>query len=373
MRVMIVVTHLLGTGHLSRALTLAHVFQSKGHAVKLVTGGFPAPHLSAHRLDIMQLPPLRSDGTDFTTLLTENGEPASDTDLAQRMKKLLTAFKDFAPDTLITELFPFGRRNLKNEFLSLLEAAAARGTCVLSSIRDILNPPSKPAKAAFADDVINRYYSGVLVHGDPDIAPLSQSWPVGPELEKRLLYTGYIAPPAVPMPKVREGIVVSAGGGNVGDRVFDAALEAAQILRNHRWHLFVGGTANRREELAQRAPDHVEIRPLSPDFRACLSSAAASISLSGYNTAIDILQSGTPCVLVPFDEGGEVEQSIRAKSLSRLAALSVVRAVDLSAASLTSAVTSVLDEGPRPPLTSNMRGALRSVQVCEALMSTHAS
>ena len=75
MKVLIVTTHLLGTGHLARAATLARAFQSEGHAVRLVSGGFPAPHLDLSGLDVVQLPPLRSDGTDFARLLTAGHQP----------------------------------------------------------------------------------------------------------------------------------------------------------------------------------------------------------------------------------------------------------------------------------------------------------
>ena len=44
MRVMIVVTHLLGTGHLARALTLGRAFAHSGHRVTVVSGGLPVPH-----------------------------------------------------------------------------------------------------------------------------------------------------------------------------------------------------------------------------------------------------------------------------------------------------------------------------------------
>ena len=65
MKVMIVVTHLLGTGHLSRALTLGRAFQAAGDRVQIISGGFPAPQLDTDGMNILQLPALRSDG--FTT------------------------------------------------------------------------------------------------------------------------------------------------------------------------------------------------------------------------------------------------------------------------------------------------------------------
>ena len=120
MNVMIVVTHLLGTGHLSRALTLARAFHHAGHRVSVVSGGMPAPHLHDRDIPLMQLPPVRSNGVDFTQLLGEAGQVVSQSDLADRQAALLTHFHDIDPDVLITELFPFGRRILRTEFLSLI-------------------------------------------------------------------------------------------------------------------------------------------------------------------------------------------------------------------------------------------------------------
>ena len=183
MKVMIVVTHLLGTGHLSRALVLARAFDAAGHRALVVSGGMPAAQLSTQDVEIVQLPALRSDGVDFTRLLDETGATASQTLMAERQKALLRSFETFAPDALITELFPFGRRVLASEFLSLLDAAhRARPPLICASVRDILAPPSKPSKAARTHDLIERFYDAVLVHADPQITPLDASWPVTPEL-----------------------------------------------------------------------------------------------------------------------------------------------------------------------------------------------
>ena len=77
MRVMIVVTHLLGTGHLVRALNIARACVDAGHSVTLVSGGMPVVHLDFTGVNLVQLPPLRSDGVDFTRLLTSDGSVAS--------------------------------------------------------------------------------------------------------------------------------------------------------------------------------------------------------------------------------------------------------------------------------------------------------
>lgn len=371
MKVMIAVTHLLGTGHLSRALTLGRAFAQAEHAVTVVSGGMPAPQLDRAGLSLVQLPPLRSDGTDFTRLLTESGQPADPDYLAKRTAMLAHAVQTGQPDILITELFPFGRRSLSAEFLALLSAAKdlpARPV-VLSSIRDILAPPSKPAKAERADEIVAEFFDGVLVHSDPQVTPLSVSWPVSERLESRLHYTGFVAPPA-PLPHC-DGIgtgevLVSAGGGSVGQPIFRAAIEAARKMPDSRWRLLVGGgdAQTRMDELrtlAQGWP--ITIEPVRPDFRNMLPLAGASVSMCGYNTAMDLLQAGTPGVLIPFDDGKEVEQTLRARSLAHLPAMRVLSSAELTGDALARSVAAVMEQGPRIPATQGFDGAHRTVEI----------
>ncbi len=369
MKVMIVVTHLLGTGHLSRALTLGRAFDVAGHEVLLVSGGRPAPHLDPGPLGFLQLPPLASDGVDFTRLLDDRGQQADAGYLAARSEALCHALRDFAPDILITELFPFGRRALAGEFLSLLTAAQdqRRRPVVLASIRDILAPPSKPAKATRAAEIVATYYDAVLVHSDRNATRLEQSWPVPPELAGKLRYTGYVAPPAsAPHPDgVGAGeVLVSAGGGSVGGPLFHTALAAARLRPDLRWRLLVGGKDPALlADLRTKAPDNAMVEPARPDFRQMLPQAAASVSMCGYNTAMDLLQAGTPAVLIPFDAGKEVEQGLRADSLATLPGITVLRSADLTPAALANAVDRVRATGPRRDSTLKFDGAAQSVAI----------
>ncbi len=375
MKVMIVVTHLLGTGHLSRALTLGRAFAEQDHEVFVVSGGMPAPQLGTRGLSLLNLPPLRSDGTDFTRLLDQNGAVADLAYFAARTNALTQAVRSFGPQILITELYPFGRRSLAAEFRSALEAARnlPQPPIILGSIRDILAPPSKSAKVTQTDEVIAEFYDGVLVHSDPKITELEVSWPVSAQLASRLHYTGFVAPSAAPSHPdgIGQGeILVSAGGGSVGQPIFQAAIEAARKMPNRRWRLLVGGQdANARiAELSQMAEgSSVLLETVRPDFRQMLPLAAASVSMCGYNTAMDLLQSGTPAVLIPFDDGKEVEQTLRARSLSQLNGIEVLNSSDLTADSLANAVGRVMSGTSRPAMDNGFDGARRSVEIAVSL------
>ena len=370
MRVMIVVTHLLGTGHLARALTLGRAFSAAGHDTTVVSGGTPVPHFDTTGLRLEQLPPLRSDGTDFTTLLDDQGVEATRELRAERIAALLRRFETDRPDVLITELFPFGRRNLRDEFSALLEAATGAGTLILASVRDILAPPSKPAKAAFAEGMIQRHYHGVLVHAECEIITLDRSWPVSEALARHLHYTGFVAPPT-PAPQHRGNtILVSAGGGTVGDAIFDTSLAAAALQPDVPWHLLIGGDATRRDAFAARATANVQIDPPQPDFRDLIGRAAASVSMCGYNTALDLLQTGVPAVIIPFDDGAEVEQGLRADALVSLPGVHVLRQVDLTPQRLLDAVDMVR-RVHRAPRHTGMDGAREAVHITRYLWEAH--
>ncbi len=371
---MIAVTHLLGTGHLSRALTLGRAFAEAGHRVLLASGGMPAPHLAAHGVTLLQLPPLRSDGTDFARLLDETGTEAGARLFAARRDALCGAIRDLTPDALITELFPFGRRALSGEFLALLDAARdlPRRPRVLSSVRDILAPPSRPEKAARTERIVLERYDAVLVHSDPALVPLAISWPVAGRLEGRLRYTGYVAPPpAEPHPqRAGEGeILVSSGGGAVGLPIFRAAIGAARLMPGRHWRLLVGGGRERLAELhAMSPPGNVTIEPARPDFRQMLHHAAASVSMCGYNTALDLLQAGTPAVLIPFDDGNEVEQGLRARNLATLPGFDMLRSAELTGEALSAAVARVIGEGRRSGAGPTFDGAARTVAITREIV-----
>jgi predicted glycosyltransferase len=385
MRVMIVVTHLLGCGHLARARTLAAAFRDRGHAVLLATGGAPVPHLPPPAgVELLQLPPVASDGTDFSRLLRPDGTPADAAWLAARAAALVSAVERFRPAVLITELYPFGRRALRDEYRALLAAATALDPrpAILASVRDILAPPSRPERAAETEAVLAAHYNAVLVHADPAEIRLDASWPVSAWLQGRLRYTGFIAPPApagAGQAAPSGEIIVSAGGGDVGAALFDAALGAAEAEAGsggaRHWRLLVGGNragaeCDRLRRAAAARPGlagRVAIEPARPDFRDLLSGAAASVSLCGYNTALDLLATGTPGVFVPFDAGRETEQRQRAEALARRAHFAVVPAAALSPAALGRALDRVLRVGRFVPDPTGLDGASESVRLAEAI------
>lgn len=373
-RILIAVTHLLGIGHLVRARQLARVLARAGHQVTLASGGMPDGR-EAVGYRFVQLPPVRTEGTDFRNLLDENGETATPERLAARREQLAALARELSPDIVVTEHFPFGRRQLAGEFLALIAAAKAANprALVLSSIRDVLVAPQRPDRLAEAAERIATLFDAVLVHGDPQVLPLEASWPVTPEIAGKLVYTGYLAElPALPgTPAESSGMILVSGGGSAAALpLFDAALAAARLLPQRSFHLLIGRGVAEADVVAlrQSAPDNARVEWARPDFPALLAGCALSISQAGYNTVLDLLQAGRPALLVPFDAGNETEQALRAAALAR-AGLARIATVAEGPQALAAAIEAALAQGAPPTAKVDLDGAEGTVAAITHLLA----
>ena len=345
-RVMIWVQHLMGIGHQRRAAAIARALAERGADVAFVTGGAGAPEFDSGRIRVVALPAARVTDAGYRALVDADGREVDDAWRAARRDMLLAAFAEHAPHVLVTETWPFGRRLLRFELEPLVERARAACCRLVSSIRDVLQPPSKPSRARAAAERVLESYDTVLVHGDPALVRLDASFPETERIRERIRYTGYVAAgqgSAAPSGAGEGEIVVSAGGGVVAHRLACAALEGARRDPRLKWRILVGPNAGAAALAGWRrsAPGNAIVEPNRTDFVSILSRARVSVSQAGYNTVTDLLATGAPAVLVPFSAAGEREQSIRARVLAEAGFARVVDEEHLTAAALLDAVRCV--------------------------------
>lgn len=369
MRALIHVHHLLGTGHAVRAAALGRALTAAGADVVLAAGNVLPPTLDTAGLTVALLPPARATDASFRTLVQENGAPIDDAWRDRRRFELLSLLDDVAPDIVVTETYPFGRRMLAFELEPMLAAARARTPrpVLAASVRDILVRKVDPAKERSMAETARRLFDLVLVHGDPRLVRLSDSFPFEAEIADLVRYTGFVHEPSALAPPPGEGdheVVVSCGGGPVGADLLRAALAARRLSKragDARWRLLVGRThdAATVAALSAEAGDGVVVEPARPDFPGLLKRARLSVSQAGYNTVLDILAAQVPAVLVPFAEGAETEQRQRAASLAARGIAEALDPDDLTAAALAAACDRCL---ARPPagLEADLSGAARS-------------
>ncbi|MGI9512032.1 MAG: glycosyltransferase family protein [Anderseniella sp.] len=346
MKVMFYVQHLLGIGHLVRASRVASALAADGQHVTMVTGGMAVAGFPAEQVSNVQLPPLRSSDESFSGLADDQGREAGDVYLERRKEALIDAFDEIAPDCLIIEAFPFARRQMRFELLPLLDHVKAlpraKRPMVVSSIRDILQPKSQQRDVATAL-VIQDYFDLVLVHGDERFATLDETFSSAGSIADKTVYTGMVAPDAAASPDTDQyDVIVSAGGGAVGEDLLRASLAARQLtsLNRARWLIVTG--PNLPDEAVSRlqamASQGIEIVRFRPDLAFLLRQAKLSVSQAGYNTVADVLRAQCSSVLVPFAAHGEQEQTLRATRLEAAGLAVCVQSGELSPAALARAI-----------------------------------
>lgn len=370
MRALIHVNHLLGSGHFVRAAALGRALAERGVRVVLATGNTPPPTADVTGVEVVPLPPLRSRDARFTGLVGEDGLEVDDAWRDARRDTLLALAEAVAPQILLTETFPFGRRALSFELLPLVEHLGARGALIASSVRDILVGKDDRSKERWMADTARRLYDRVLVHSDPAIVRLEDSFPFAGDVADLLRYTGYVYEPRGEEPPPGEGVdevVVSCGGGPVGRRLLEAAIAARALSRragDAHWRLLVGhghGAAVARG-LAAAAGSGFAVEAARPDFPRLLARARLSVSQAGYNTALDVLAAGRPAVMVPFAEGSETEQTTRAR-LFEAHGVAIALAEDrLDGRALAEACDTALTAPPRR-LAIGLDGAAASAEI----------
>lgn len=346
-RILFYVQHLLGIGHLARASRIASALVAEGADVTLVTGGLPVTGFPPEGPHHVALPALQSAGEGFSGLADAAGNPVDAPFLDARRDLLLKTFHEIRPDIVVTEAFPFGRRQMRFELDPLLDLIArTRPRPVLCcSVRDILQAKTKPGRDAETVERVLAHYDRVLVHGDPGFARLEDSFQLASQIESRVSYTGLVATPRPEPSPDRFDVIVSAGGGAVGAKLAQAALAAAELLPPDLRYCVICGpnmpTGPRRslEAAAKLNAGQVQIETFRSDFTSLLASAGLSLSQAGYNTVCDVLQAGCRSILVPFAEGGETEQTTRARLLQEKGRAVLLPENELSGARLAAEIS----------------------------------
>ncbi|MEM7671433.1 MAG: glycosyltransferase [Pseudomonadota bacterium] len=358
MRIAFLTTHLTGSGHLVRTSVLAREAMRAGHEVLLITGGRPLAHLDLSDLTVLQLPALHVRDLDYGTLRCDGGEVAGERHLGTRIAKIRSALRDFEPACLVTETYPLGRRALRDEFEAALQATNA---IAVGSVRDI--PEPKPRRLADTAYRLQARFAALLVHGSEEFIPLSTSWPFD-GLDHIIHHTGYVGDPAKP-DALAGGVLVSVGGGTLGRSLLPIAADAARHSTLD-WRILIGGPDAHDIYLAP-APN-LTVEPARRDYRALLAGARCSISLCGYNTALDLALCDTPAILVPMAKNGEQEQLLRARRLSGFPGFTMLSEDQITPRQL-AALADRMSRTRRPKLPIPVNGAQQSIRIIESLGS----
>ncbi|MCL6414836.1 hypothetical protein MIB92_04175 [Aestuariirhabdus sp. Z084] len=365
-RVLFYVQHLLGIGHIKRAALLSKALIRAGFDLHLVQGGAPSP-IHFEGAHVHQLPPITCQNGDFSSLVDGNGRSVDDGYKAWRKDQLLALYQTLRPDLVLIELYPFGRRQFRFELIPLLELAHQQATPTVCSLRDILVKKSanKRSRAEESAELINHYFDKVLVHSDPNLVRLEDSFPCTEMINNPIYYTGYIAEKLANSEQTtRHGVVISVGGGAVGYELLHKVMQCKSSTRlaNANWRCITGpGLSSARFTELQRmgSENGILVERFRDDFVCLLAQSQLSISQAGYNTTMDILATRTPALVVPYSNGGETEQLQRSHILQQRGYLHLLHEDKLNEAHLVSAINQAALQS-FPEIDIDLNGAQQS-------------
>lgn len=382
--------HVLGIGHFHRSMEICKAI-ARNHPTTLILGG-PPVDVDQPGIDVLRLPGLQMD-SEFREMVPCRPELSLAEVKAARQEQLFAHFQKNQPDIFITELYPFGRKAFRFELDPLLEAirdgSLPKCFCYCS-VRDIL-VEKVTGREKFEKRVVqtvNSFFDGVLVHSDPEIITLDETFSRVNDIQVPLHYTGFVTTSAnvsernenkeqirksLGLSSDKKLIIASIGGGNVGSELLDAAIEAFKSLeglKSAHLQLFCGPYCDEEiyRSLRSRVQDNITIDRFTDRFPEWLEAADLSISMAGYNTCMNLVQAGIPALVYPFRQNRE--QRLRAERLGNKTRMTIIEETDLDPHLLSKKIEEQLKK-PRLAADIALDGAKNSLERLEKWYSEH--
>lgn len=366
--------HLIGVGHHFRNREIVRAL-SQDHQVYFVDGGRQI--LGGDLPDTVeriQLSPVFASKEGLSS-----DEPSRDIQevLCERCDVLCEAIESIDPDIFMIEFFPFDRWGFRSELISAIESARSTNpdVKVICSLRDIpmraktadlIGPPMPDVLVSrlqfdsvpfggmqyvhtlmarrYYNEVcptLNTHFDALLVHGDPKVTRLEEHFPWVEDIEIPIEYTGHVSEKLKPQRRKnglpKRFVLVSAGGGAEAYELIVPCIEAWKLLlkkgatQGKEMVIFTGPFVyDDQFESLKHICDGGPFRlsRFVPDFLSWMQAADFSISRAGYNTCMNVLETGTPALLVPSVPMGD--QVFRAEKLSELGLADVIASEDLN-------------------------------------------
>jgi predicted glycosyltransferase len=268
------------------------------------------------------------------------------------------------------------------ELLPALEAMRQAGipTQNILGLRDILDSPEVTInrwQVEGAYEVIERYYTRILVFGMQDVYDMAEKYQLPENAAKKVFYCGYVTN----LDNERNAynirarylagksadtrlIAVMAGGGADAYPMMSTLIEALpKVLEEQPCVLAViTGPFMPVELIAdlerQAASLPIQMIEAVTDSLSYISAADLVIAMAGYNTSVEILRMKTPAILIPR-AGPSAEQRTRAGLFTAKHWVDMIDPDELTPENLAECISSHLKypNGSKPSALPNLSGA----------------
>jgi predicted glycosyltransferase len=361
-----------GLGHLRRTLKVAGALASRWPQLsQLIMTGSPVA-------DRFQLP----EGVDYVKLPAVV-KVGADAYAARSLAVPFDAVRDlrrdivtgaaacFRPDLLLVDQAPAG---LAGEMLPALHHLRERSpsTRLVLGLRDVIDEPELVRRSWERDRVhrlLEEVYDLIVVYGRRDVFDLVGAYGLSERAAAKVRYVGYLGASGarrsaddlraeLEVGRSQRLVVVTAGGGGDGHALLKAGIEAArQSPADDTVWLLVTGPLMPAVQRAALAASAARVRgarvvEFMDDMPSLMGAADAVVSMGGYNSVCELLESARPALLVPRIRPRR-EQIIRAQALRDRGLLRMLEPDDLGPTRLLAEVRTLINDPPpaeRPAL-----------------------
>ncbi|MBS4168195.1 glycosyltransferase [Parachlamydia sp. AcF125] len=356
--------YLLGIGHLVRGLRLCQSL-IQDFEIDFLQGGREVHQvLSSPRFHKIPLSPL-------SHLLN----PAeSYEEILKKRHDFLDSFLTLPYQFFVSQSFPMGKHDFTHEVLNIIaRVKKINPTClVVCSCLDYV--PTDPKHIEWIYPLLDRYYDKVFIHCDPQILNLHETSVLAQKLGDKLVYTGYVSSGKLIRPSSErvKRILVTVGGGSVGEELLRAAAEVSIFFPDYEFMLVLGPQsspklANDLHLFQKIGGSNIRLVPFLPNFTEELQQCALSISLGG-STIIDLCETKTPGIIYPYPSKFS-KQRQRAEQFASKGIVQVISPPDLAPHRFRTIIEKTLSS-PFPPIEINLNGAENMRRGIQKLLKT---
>lgn len=350
----------VGLGHIRRNIAVATSLINAWPAADalMLTGNPEATSLwLPPRTDVVTLPTVAKDGTGRYRSRTLNA--SLDSVVAIRSAVIEAAVTTFAPDLLIVDKVPLG---VADELVPTLRRLRADfDTKIVLGLREVLDDPVT-AVAQWTDssatEAIEEFYDEVWIYGDQSVYDPVLEYALPSAVADKAVYTGYLGADRFLDPATstrarsyassRPYVLCTVGGGQDGVALA-RTFARTPLPAGHDGVVVCGPFMTATDRAAVRAAaagdPAMTVRDFVPDLHRMIASAAAVVSMAGYNSVCEILSCSRPALLVPRTRP-RLEQLIRAQRLTELGATDLMPLDRLASADLANWVAQAVGRGP---------------------------
>ncbi len=377
LRALFITNECAGLGHLRRSINLARaVTEIDPDATALVVtgssalGSFELPK----RVDTVKLPVFRreADGTLYAATLGVDMPMIE----SLRSEILLSTAAAFDPDVVVVDKTPLG---LRGELVPMLEELRRRGRArIVLGLRNVEDDPAR-VRAAWSEantlSAVERYYDCAVVYGPDNTTGDALSCLGGRPMPVPVTHVGFVgnSPASTPPDDLPDGyLLVTVGGGSDGHELIDAVLDSDRYAPLPFPIVIVTGPlmpSDQVTRLSNRCDGlHIRLFEFRHDMAQVLAGARAVVTMGGYNTISEVLQTGVPALVIPRVRPS-AEQLIRANDLVARGLADMLHPDSITPQRVWHAVQQTVARPRRPIDRTDYRGAERTAELLVGLTS----